>query len=78
MYGCQAPSAPTAYSIRVDAGAASSVAVTATLAEPTYAPSAFWCRSTFAEVSGAVVSSPPPSVTVRMPCIGPWPGIVQW
>lgn len=39
-------------------------------ARPTYAPSAFRSPSTFADVPGAVVSaSPPPLVTVGMPCI---------
>lgn len=50
-----------------------------TVAEPTYAPSAFCVPPTSAEVAGAVVSSPPPpSVTTSTPVIWPWPGIVQW
>ncbi|CAM5611677.1 hypothetical protein SFUMM280S_01721 [Streptomyces fumanus] len=77
MYGCQAPSAPIAYSIRSTPEPAS-VALTATLAEPTYAPAAFRVPDTSAAVSGAVVSSPPPSVTTSTPFISPWPGIVQW
>ncbi len=50
----------------------------ATVAAPTYSPLSFCVPVTFAVASGAVVSSPPPSVTVRMPCIWPWPGMVQW
>ena len=68
MYGCQAPSAPTAYST-LSTPEPASVAVTLTDAEPTYSPWAFFCPSTLAEVSGAAVSSPPPSVTTRMPCM---------
>ncbi|SCL89934.1 hypothetical protein SAMN04883147_103775 [Streptomyces sp. DpondAA-F4] len=79
VYGCQAPSAPSAYST-VSTPEPASVAATATVAWPMYAPSASWSPSTVAEVSGAVVSSPPPpsSVTVRTPFMAVWPGIVQW
>lgn len=79
MYGCQAPVSPIAYSIRsTPEPPASSVAVTVTRAEPTYWPCAFCVPVTWAAAEGAVVSSPLPSVTTRMPCIWPWPGIVQW
>ncbi len=77
VYAVQAPSAPIAYSI-LSTPEPASVASTVTEACPMYAPSAFFSPSAFAEVSGAVVSSPPASVTVRVPCIGPWPGMVQW
>ncbi len=77
VYGCHSPSAPRAYST-VSTPDPSSVASTVTVAWPMYAPSPFLSPSTFAEVAGASVSSPLPSVTVRMPCIMPWPGIVQW
>ncbi len=77
MYGCQAPESPIAYSTRSTPEPPSSLAWIITLAEPTYCPWEFCVPETWAEVSGAVVSSPVPSVTTRMPCIWPWPGIVQ-
>jgi hypothetical protein len=79
VYASQSPSAPTAYCMRSTPDPPSaSVARMPTLADPTYCPCPFRIPLTSAVASGGVVSSPLPSVTTRMPCMDPWPGMVQW
>lgn len=56
VYGCQAPSAPTAYSMVLTPDPVSD-AVTVIVAIPRYAPWASFSPETVAEVSGAVLSS---------------------
>ena len=64
VYGCQAPSEPTAYSMELTPDPVSE-AVTVTVAIERYSPLSFFSPLTVAEVSGGVLSSVGGATTVK-------------